>query len=96
MADYSLYNKRFIQNTQSHVASAKQLISIVYDLIHHHSVVDVWCGSGSWLSVFKSKYGCSILGIDGDYVDLQDTFLTMGEFFPLNLEKNRFVWYFSR
>ena len=61
-------------------------------LIHPHSVVDVGCGSGSWLSVFKSKYGCSVLGIDGEYVDLQDTFLSQSEFLSHNLEKNGFVW----
>lgn len=87
IVDYSLYSKKFIQSTQSHVVSAEKLLAIVCDLIHPHSAVDVGCGSGSWLYVLKTKYNCSVLGIDGDYVDIHDTYLSEFEFYSQNLEK---------
>lgn len=42
---------------------------IVMDLLNPTSVVDVGCGLGSWLAVFRD-YGVErILGIDGEWVD---------------------------
>jgi SAM-dependent methyltransferase len=49
--------------------SARTVVPIVYNLIRPNSVVDVGCGRGTWLCVFK-EYGVHrILGIDGDYID---------------------------
>lgn len=49
--------------------SAEEVVPIIKKLIDPQSVVDVGCGTGTWLSVF-SRYGTDdILGIDGDYVN---------------------------
>jgi SAM-dependent methyltransferase len=41
----------------------------VLDLLQPRSVIDVGCGRGTWLSVFKELGIEDFLGIDGDWVD---------------------------
>lgn len=49
--------------------SAKEVVPLVLDLIHPRSVIDVGCGVGTWLSVFK-EYGVEeVLGVDGHWVN---------------------------
>lgn len=47
------------------------IVPILSDLLEFKSVLDVGCGIGTWLSVFKETSGIDILGLDGDYVDRQ-------------------------
>ncbi|MFH1956627.1 MAG: class I SAM-dependent methyltransferase [Patescibacteria group bacterium] len=49
--------------------SAKEIIPLILKLISPKSVIDVGCGVGTWLAVFKERGIEDILGIDGDYVD---------------------------
>ena len=49
--------------------SAKEIIPLVLELIQPKSVIDVGCGLGTWLSVFKEYGVVDVLGVDGDYVD---------------------------
>ena len=49
--------------------SAQEIVPLVLELVQPRSVVDVGCGLGTWLSVFKGHGVDEILGIDGDYVD---------------------------
>jgi len=49
--------------------SANEVIPIILELLNPKSVVDVGCGIGTWLSVFKNKGVHDVLGIDGDHVD---------------------------
>ncbi|EKU99191.1 hypothetical protein Lepto7375DRAFT_1209 [Leptolyngbya sp. PCC 7375] len=52
--------------------SAQEIIPLVLDLVEVKSVVDVGCGDGTWLSVFKDYGIHSYLGIDGAYItDIQ-------------------------
>ena len=49
--------------------SAKVMVPLVLQLLPVRSVVDIGCGDGSWLAVFR-KFGVEeILGVDGEYVD---------------------------
>jgi SAM-dependent methyltransferase len=48
--------------------SAAVILPILFDLAQPRRVVDVGCGTGSWLSVAR-EMGAEVLGIDGDYVD---------------------------
>src|SRR5215472_302420 len=49
--------------------SARIVVPIVISLLRPRSVVDVGCGSGAWLSVFRENGVERILGLDGGYVD---------------------------
>lgn len=49
--------------------SASVVVPMVLALIQPDSVVDVGCGVGTWLSIFKEHGVPEILGIDGEYVD---------------------------
>lgn len=48
--------------------SAQVIVPILIDLIDPKSVVDVGCGSGTWLSVFQELGIKDYLGVDGEYV----------------------------
>lgn len=47
--------------------SARRVVPLVRELLPVSSVVDVGCGNGSWLSVFREAGALRILGIDGDW-----------------------------
>lgn len=48
--------------------SAEVIVPLVLQLIPVRSVLDVGCGDGSWLSVFRTLGVEDVVGIDGDYV----------------------------
>ncbi|MBU2648385.1 class I SAM-dependent methyltransferase, partial [bacterium] len=49
--------------------SAKVVVPLVMELVAPSSVIDIGCGVGIWLSVFR-EYGLeNVMGIDGDHVD---------------------------
>jgi SAM-dependent methyltransferase len=70
MPEHKMYGPDFYDSQVDGARrSAKTVVPIVYNLIRPKSVVDVGCGRGTWLRVFK-EYGVNrILGIDGDYID---------------------------
>jgi len=49
--------------------SAEAIVPLVLKLVPARSVVDVGCGDGSWLAVFRRHGVKEVLGVDGDYVD---------------------------
>ena len=49
--------------------SAEAIVPLVLTLIKPQSVIDVGCGLGTWLSVFKEFGVKDVFGIDGDHVD---------------------------
>jgi SAM-dependent methyltransferase len=49
--------------------SAEAIVPLVLQLLTVHSVVDVGCGDGTWLAVFRKLGVEDILGLDGEYID---------------------------
>lgn len=49
--------------------SAQAVVPLIIDWLRPNSVVDVGCGTGTWLSVFWESGVHDILGIDGEWVD---------------------------
>jgi SAM-dependent methyltransferase len=49
--------------------SARVLVPLVLGLAEPRSVIDVGCGQGVWLSVFREHGIEDLLGVDGDYVE---------------------------
>lgn len=70
-APASPYTAAFLERLEEVGArpSAEAIVPIALDLVHPSSVVDVGCGLGSWLAVFREHGVQDILGIDGDYVE---------------------------
>ena len=48
--------------------SAAVIVPLVLDYVHPRSIVDVGCGTGTWLSVFRDHGIADILGVDGTHV----------------------------
>ncbi len=65
--------------------SAQQTVPLVMSLIQCGSVVDVGCGVGSWLRVFKEQGVTEVLGLDGDYVKTGQLEINAAEFRAVNL-----------
>jgi SAM-dependent methyltransferase len=49
--------------------SARVVIPMVLQLVPAKAVIDIGCGEGTWLSVFRELGVSDVLGVDGDYVD---------------------------
>ena len=49
--------------------SAHAVVPIVLQLVEPKAVVDVGCGDGTWLAVFRELGVSDTVGLDGDYVD---------------------------
>ena len=67
--------------------SAKQIVPEILELIQPKHVIDVGCGVGIWLSVFKECGVENIWGVDGDYVDKKMLQIPEERFLSLDLKK---------
>jgi hypothetical protein len=63
------YTKEYYQALREGARrSAEAIVPLVMGLLHPRSVIDVGCGDGTWLSVFRRHGVREILGIDREYV----------------------------
>lgn len=67
--------------------AATEIIPFLIELIEPKSVIDVGCGIGTWLKVFKDNGVENILGIDGEYVDRKLLKIEKENFVDFDLEK---------
>jgi SAM-dependent methyltransferase len=65
--------------------SARLIVPLVMELVQPKRVVDVGCGRGTWLAVFRDQGVEEILGIDGDYVNSQRLEIAPDEFLACDL-----------
>ncbi len=84
--------KSYIDNFYSHhsessLASAKEIIPLVLEYITPSSVIDIGCGQGEWLSVWKQHGVKNILGYDGPFVKQEELMISKEEFLVCDLEK---------
>jgi SAM-dependent methyltransferase len=54
---------------EASLRSARVIVPLVLRLVQPRSVVDVGCGTGTWLSVFREHGVTDVLGMDGEWVD---------------------------
>ena len=80
-ADWYRWNK---ENARS---SARVIVPLVLELVQPKSVIDVGCGTGEWLSVFKEHGVEDICGVDGAYVSRELLEIPEERFIPANLEQ---------
>jgi SAM-dependent methyltransferase len=74
------------QRLQAH-RSAREIVPIIVDLIQPRSVIDVGCGGGAWLSIFKEHRVREVLGIDGAWAEC-NTELSPDEFVSYDLTQS--------
>jgi hypothetical protein len=72
---------------QGAINSAETIIPLVKEYSSPTSVIDIGCGIGAWLSVWKKSGVNTILGIDGDYVNKSKLLIDKLEFKACNLEQ---------
>lgn len=84
----SAYTKAFYEQLRDGATrSAQATVPIVVNLLQPHSVVDIGCGDGTWLSVFQKLGIRDIHGIDGDYVARELLQIPRQNFQPMDLTK---------
>lgn len=68
------------------VDSAEGVVEALLAVLPHEvrTVLDVGCGAGAWLSVWKAQ-GASVTGLDGDYVQREALLIDPDEFRPHDL-----------
>jgi SAM-dependent methyltransferase len=65
---------------QGAIISARSVIPVLQRMMEISNVVDVGCGRGAWLTVWKENSVSTVLGIDGDYLDIDRLLIDPKEF----------------
>jgi len=61
--------RNYIHTTDIHnTNAAKEVLPFIFKKFNGNTIIDIGCGTGSWLSVAK-ELGAKIKGIDGNYID---------------------------
>ena len=67
------------------IDSANEIYPHVFNDIPINSVLDVGCGQGAWLSVWKKLGVTDVTGIDGNYVDRDNLLIDKKDFISHDL-----------
>jgi SAM-dependent methyltransferase len=65
--------------------SARHVVPMLMELVAPRSVIDIGCGTGEWLSVFKDNGVQRVRGLDGDYISCDSLVISEEEFVPTDL-----------
>lgn len=83
-----IYNRGFYEDQQDgSYVSAKEILPIIFDLVHPKSVIDVGCGVGTWLRACQELGVDDVLGLDGPYVSEQLLKIPVSKFKKVDLSK---------
>lgn len=84
MKEVKYYDKEFYAEQQDgSYLSAKKILPIVQDVFHPKSVLDIGCGVGYWLKVWKDDLNVNdLLGYEGPYVT-EEMFQTDKEYLKI-------------
>jgi SAM-dependent methyltransferase len=81
------YPKHFYESVLSgSLSSAREIVPLILELIQPERIVDVGCGNGDWLCVFREFGVEHILGIDGDWVEVSELKIPVDRFRTVDLE----------
>jgi len=87
--DRLVYTKDYYNDINAgSLQSARLTIPVVQQFITPHSVADIGCGTGNWLSVWSEKGVTDICGIDGPYIDRRLLQIERSKFITADLEKD--------
>jgi SAM-dependent methyltransferase len=83
-----VYKQDFYESiSQGSLRSARAVVPLVLQFIQPSSVIDVGCGQGIWLAVFKEWGIREIYGIDGPWVDKNNLLIEREFFFEFDMNK---------
>jgi len=85
--DTEFYDLQVPRSTRS----ARRIVPLVQNVYTFKSVVDLGCGSGAWLSIFRECGIDDVLGLDGDYVPPAARRIPPELFRPTDLSRPFFV-----
>jgi len=68
-------------------SSAEVIVPLVLEVVKARSVIDVGCGTGEWLSVFKEHGVEDIWGVDGEHVNIKTLAIPEERFVPYDLKR---------
>lgn len=82
------YSERFYDEmVDTSTTSAEVIVPLVLDLVAPRSVIDVGCGEGKWLSIFKKQGIEDVFGIDGEWVKAERLTIPEEQFNTIDLEE---------
>jgi SAM-dependent methyltransferase len=80
------YSKDFFAHWHQQVrSSAEAIVPLVMDLLHPSRVVEVGCGSGTWLATFLAHGATEVRGFDGAYIDRSTLEIPADRFMAVDL-----------
>ena len=85
MKKYKYKNNFFINEDKIALKAASKIVPYILKNIEIKSVIDVGCGTGSWLYIFKKNGIVKILGLDS-HNNLSKLRISQEEFMNQNLE----------
>jgi SAM-dependent methyltransferase len=68
--------------------SAQEMVPYIIRMLQPKSVLDVGCGIGTWSSVFQQNGVTDVLGVDGEYVNMQQLLIPSNNFKSVDLRKS--------
>ena len=71
--------------------SAEEVVPLVMDLLSSKTIVDVGCGIGTWLSVFKKHGAVEVVGIDNSDIAAENLHISPNEYLKHDLTKPIFL-----
>lgn len=94
----NMEESKYIHEPEVHnVRAAKEVVPMLIKWFNPNSVIDVGCGLGTWLSVFKDQGVGFVQGVDANYVDRSLLLISEDEFYVADLDqhlelKKNMIW----
>ena len=67
--------------------SARTIVPLVIELIQPSSIIDIGCGNGAWISIFREHGIEDVIGVDGDWVKPEMLLFSTEKFISGDLER---------